>query len=167
MSFWYMPKYSRYSFLQRGATLVVSLMMLLVLTIIGLAAINVTTQEEKMAGNSREQATAFQNSETALRVGEQTTEILSNPYDFGEKKGLVSALNGSTQPWRTFTTNNSLAASGVTGRYMVELINDQIRIDYMDADSEIAFMALRISGYGVGVDGSGASTVQSDYITGF
>lgn len=162
-----MPKYSRYSSLQRGATLVVSLMMLLVLTIIGLAAINVTTQEEKMAGNSREQATAFQNSETALRVGEQTAELITDAYLFGTRPELIWALNGSTQPWRTFSDLNSVVAPGVAGRFMVEQIKDEIKIPYLDLDSEGTYSVVRVSGYGVGVDGSGTSTVQSDYITGF
>ncbi len=55
---------------QSGAVLFVSLIMLLVLTVIGVTAMQTTTLEEKMAGNLRDQTLAFQAAEAALREGE-------------------------------------------------------------------------------------------------
>ncbi|MCO6413926.1 MAG: hypothetical protein J5I92_14390 [Thiogranum sp.] len=55
---------------QHGAALVVSLMMLLVMTLIGITAMNTTVLEEKMAGNSRQRQLAFQSAEAALRSAE-------------------------------------------------------------------------------------------------
>ncbi len=55
---------------QQGAILVISLMMLLLLTIIGITAMNTVTMEERMAGNLRDANLAFQGSEAALRDGE-------------------------------------------------------------------------------------------------
>lgn len=55
---------------QAGAVLFVSLIMLLVLSVIGVTAMQATTLEEKMAGNLRDQTLAFQASEAALREGE-------------------------------------------------------------------------------------------------
>jgi len=55
---------------QRGSILIVSLMMLLMLTLMGLAALQTTTLEEKMAGNASEQGSAFQGAEEALRFAE-------------------------------------------------------------------------------------------------
>lgn len=61
----------RHHFLsQRGATLIISLLILLVMTLIGVTAIQTTTMEEKMAGNMRDQNLAFQAAEAALRAGE-------------------------------------------------------------------------------------------------
>ncbi len=51
---------------QQGATLIVSLIILMVLTLIGVSSMNTTMQEEKMAGNLREQQTAFQCAEAAM-----------------------------------------------------------------------------------------------------
>jgi type IV pilus assembly protein PilX len=55
---------------QRGAALVVALIMLLVMTVLGIAAMQVTRMEERMAGNSRDINLAFQGAEAGLRDGE-------------------------------------------------------------------------------------------------
>ena len=52
---------------QSGAVLVVSLIFLLVLTVIGVAAMQNTSLEEKMAGNVKDRNLAFQNAESARR----------------------------------------------------------------------------------------------------
>ena len=53
--------------LQRGAVLVVGLIFLALLTLIGVTAFSVATQEERMAGNARDRLRAFEAAETALR----------------------------------------------------------------------------------------------------
>ncbi|ADE14083.1 Tfp pilus assembly protein PilX-like protein [Nitrosococcus halophilus Nc 4] len=55
---------------QQGATLIISLLILLVLSLIGVTAVQTTALEEKMAGNMRDQNLAFQAAEAALRAGE-------------------------------------------------------------------------------------------------
>ncbi len=59
---------------QSGVVLMVSLVMLLMLSIIGVSGSQVTTLEEKMAGNSLDQNIAFQSAEAALRAGELAIE---------------------------------------------------------------------------------------------
>ena len=61
---------------QAGAVLAISLIILLLLTIIGITAAEVTGLEEKMAGNLRDRNLAFQAAETALREGEKETSSL-------------------------------------------------------------------------------------------
>lgn len=56
---------------QRGSALIMGLIMLLVITMIGLTAMQTTTQQERMAGNMRDRNIAFQAAETALRRGEE------------------------------------------------------------------------------------------------
>ena len=56
---------------QRGAALIVSLIMLLVLTILGVNSMKTAILEEKMSGNLRDFNLAFQASESVLRYGEQ------------------------------------------------------------------------------------------------
>ncbi|MCQ8127275.1 pilus assembly PilX family protein [Methylomonas rivi] len=63
---------------QAGAVLVVSLIMLLLLTIIGVSGVQSTSLEEKMAGNNRDRNLAFQSAEAALRAGEARIETLWN-----------------------------------------------------------------------------------------
>ncbi len=62
---------------QHGVVLFVVLIMLLLLTIIGVTAVNNVTMEERMAGNLRDGDLAFQAAEAALRNGENWLSPLS------------------------------------------------------------------------------------------
>jgi type IV pilus assembly protein PilX len=64
---------------ERGITLVVSLIFLLLLTMLGVTAMSTSTLQEKMAGNLRDQDMALQAAESALRAGE--TPILALTLD--------------------------------------------------------------------------------------
>ena len=55
---------------QRGVALVVALILLVVATLIGLAASRGTILQERMSSNSFDRSLAFQRSESALRAGE-------------------------------------------------------------------------------------------------
>jgi type IV pilus assembly protein PilX len=80
--------------------LIVSLILLLVLTLLGLAAMQNTSLEERMAGNVRAENVAFQAAESALRAGEswitaqgtqpKTPATISSPPSSGQ----VWALDG-------------------------------------------------------------------------
>jgi len=60
---------------QSGAALIVSLILLLVMTLLGVSAMQTNVLEEKMAGNFRDRDLAFQAAEAALRHAEN--EILN------------------------------------------------------------------------------------------
>jgi len=53
---------------ERGAALIVSLVLLLAVTLIGMASIRGTSLQEKMTANMNDRNTALQNAEAALRV---------------------------------------------------------------------------------------------------
>lgn len=55
---------------QKGAVLVISLIVLLLMTLIGTGGLQATSLEEKMAGNMRDRNLAFQAAESALKAGE-------------------------------------------------------------------------------------------------
>lgn len=55
---------------QRGAVLIVSLMLLLVMTLLGLGASQSTRMQERMAGNQRDIELAMQGAEAGLRASE-------------------------------------------------------------------------------------------------
>ena len=55
---------------QRGVALFISLVLLLVLTIIGVSAVQTTSMEERMARNTHDSVLAFEAAEVALRTGE-------------------------------------------------------------------------------------------------
>ncbi|QPK64185.1 pilus assembly protein [Methylomonas sp. LL1] len=59
---------------QQGVALFVSLMMLILVTLIGVAGVRMVSLEEKMAGNSYDRNLAFQAAEAALREAEKYAE---------------------------------------------------------------------------------------------
>ncbi|BCU07712.1 pilus assembly PilX family protein [Allochromatium tepidum] len=62
---------------QTGTALIVSLILLLLVTLLGVAGIKSVALEEKMAGNSYDRSLVFQAAEYALRVGEAVAEVKS------------------------------------------------------------------------------------------
>ena len=78
---------------QAGVVLVVSLIILLLLTIIGLSAMQTTALEEKMAGNLRDKSLAFQAAESALRAAEDSLpNILQSAYIPACTNGFCSEI---------------------------------------------------------------------------
>lgn len=59
---------------QRGAILIVSLLLLLVMTVLALTASQTTRLQERMAGNARDMDLAFQAGEAGLRAAEKSLE---------------------------------------------------------------------------------------------
>ena len=57
---------------QRGAVLFISMIMLVVLSLIGIASMQVTTLQERMAGNYYTLGRAFENAEGSVRLQETT-----------------------------------------------------------------------------------------------
>lgn len=90
---------------QHGAALIVSLVILIVMTIIGLSAIRTSALEEKMAANARDQQIALQATEMALRAGEAwIAEQLTE---------LAATDNGSSRIWTAniMSTDDDVADS--------------------------------------------------------
>ncbi len=76
---------------QRGAVLIVALVLLLVLTILGTAGIQNTLITERMSGNYRDVAIAFESAEAGLRSGEI---LIADASTFG-----ALAFDGSDGSW--------------------------------------------------------------------
>lgn len=53
---------------QRGATLIITLVMLVLITLVSVSTIRTSTMDEKMAGNARDRDKALQAAEAAVRV---------------------------------------------------------------------------------------------------
>ncbi len=103
---------------QHGAILVTALLLLLVLTIIGITAAQMTRMQERMAGNLRDQNLAFQGSEAGLRDGEllirrRTTRpdgCIAAPCLFWTR-GALTDIQARNQAWWT-TNATPLEADG-------------------------------------------------------
>ena len=76
---------------QRGSVLIVSLILLLVMTLLGLTAMQGSLMEEMMAGHAKDQNLAFQSAEAALRGAEATVaSYIAEP---------TPTLDGATGVW--------------------------------------------------------------------
>jgi type IV pilus assembly protein PilX len=67
--------------LQRGASLLISLIFLVMMAMLGVTVANVTNLEERMAGNTRDRDLALQSAEAALRDAER--RLASPAYRVG------------------------------------------------------------------------------------
>ncbi|MEK7322847.1 MAG: PilX N-terminal domain-containing pilus assembly protein [Pseudomonadota bacterium] len=81
---------------QRGVALVVSLMMLVAITLIGVAVMNSSRLEWLMAANSQFQTSTYTQAEAALRAGEQA--IIQN---------TCAAVGGTPQGQQTWPDSNN------------------------------------------------------------
>lgn len=82
---------------QTGATLAISLILLAIATLVGVAAMQGTTLQEKMAGNLRDSSLAFQAADSALLAGEN--DGLRNFYrnwvgEFLQDRNLDGVVDG-------------------------------------------------------------------------
>ena len=117
---------------QQGASLLVVLILLLLMTIMGLAVLRGTTMEERMTANLYDRSLSFQAAESALRQGEvlaRATAVAAVPSS-GCSNGVCSLpdttaadrwLDTSFSGWRA--ASNNLADSNTPmpdARYIVE-----------------------------------------------
>jgi type IV pilus assembly protein PilX len=119
---------------QTGAALVVSLLLLLVATLIGVTAMQVTSLEEKMAGNLRDRNLAFQAAESALRAGEaflrtQTGEFVCGTGHYRDNDAVCPP---PVREWVSFActavnsveyTGGTLSGLAANPRYAIDEIN--------------------------------------------
>lgn len=92
---------------QRGTALVTSLLLLLILTVVGITAMQVTRMQERMAGNTRDLNLAFQGAEAALRNGEDM--IAAEAFAPAPSAGVCTAT-----PCKFWDANASAVANPET-----------------------------------------------------
>jgi type IV pilus assembly protein PilX len=179
-------KHLSFSIKQQGAALAVSLIMLLVLTLLGIAGMQSTIMEEKMAGNMRDKALAFQSAESGLLNGERHSQTLlssSSPFVPNCTGGLCLPSTTATAVWNdtalinwgtsmnTFLYGVTIAATNLglisaQPQYIVELLPDPPRSvgDSLDAtDNTITPKVFRVTSRGIGGSANSPVMVQSAY----
>lgn len=115
---------------QRGAALIVSLLLLLVLTILALSASQTSRLQERMAGNNRDYELAFQAAETAARATEEALLAAeqtpcadtSDPTNcpLVQKGGVTAVPSDSNETW----WNSNTRQYGTSGQDMAGLHAD-------------------------------------------
>ncbi len=116
---------------QRGAALVMSLLFLLIMTLIGISAMQGTTLEEKMSASMADRNLALQLAESGLRDGESFIESVTSTAAFAGSNGLFGEFDNPPDPFAAATwTNANLSVNGtpitlpsgatVTPRYFIK-----------------------------------------------
>jgi hypothetical protein len=127
---------------QAGVALAVGLLLLIVLTLIGLTAVRMTTQQGRMAANFQWQSDVFQGAESAIRVVVGEMRGVLDPPTGVTTNILVDAIDGATpDPQRTVGYIGQTAAPGYSmGVGEGSIVAHQFRVS---ATSELAAGAAR------------------------
>lgn len=161
---------------QRGAALVTSLVILLILTILGVTAMSGSSLQEMMAGNFRDHILSFQATESALRDGETQVEgwTVQPVYDdLGSNGVFTPDLFG---PFENTAFDDVVWANGtpysVAGvlpvsqdpRYIIEEVGfSGSSADYRDEVRRAGVVFYRITARGFGSSNNSVTLLQSTY----
>lgn len=103
---------------QRGAALIVALILLVVITLVGLAAIGTTLLQNKMASNQYDRQVAFQSAEAALRVAAalfpNNPGLIARDCQTGGTVCQANPFDDNTLPSGSIHTVTAGPASGST-----------------------------------------------------
>ena len=162
-----------------------AMVFLLLLTIIGVTAMNTTSLEEKMAGNLTDKNVSFQAAESALITAEDWINgLLSKPIFPNNGIGLYTVATGATPVWDsvgwTGTANlvvypNTPAASLSGGlnlvktqpKYIIEDLGEVPEVGGSKSLSNsykgLGNTILRITAYGTGGTDAAVTLLQTTY----
>ncbi len=98
---------------QTGSALIVSLVMLLLMTLVGLAGMQTTIMQERMSANLHDRELALQAAETALRDAENMI-MSSPPTSFNNENGFYEVNSDDRPDWGggTKTSASTIEYSG-------------------------------------------------------
>jgi type IV pilus assembly protein PilX len=167
---------------ETGVALFISLVLLLVLTIIGVSAVQTTSLEERMARNSHDNVLAFQAAEAALREAENFLRLNINStagFTAAGTNGLWTAAQyNQAERWDQagiWTGANSVeVANAMTGvneqpRYIIEWVATVQRADnpFLQGSSYATIFdrieIFRITARGVGGSPNARVVLQSTF----
>lgn len=170
---------------QQGAVLAVSLLVLTGMTILGLAGLQSTGLQTRMAGNMGDQNRAFEAAEAALREGEQwvldqaippvgisTCSVAESPCDvWAEDTAFVANAvdGGENLSWwqdnaRPVADTTALTSVSVQPLYLVERLSSQFVGDDAGFDTAAkgqGFHYFRVTALGIGASQNSQVLLQS------
>jgi len=149
---------------QRGSILIVSLMILVVLTMIGVSSMTTSSLQERMAGNFRDRQIAFQAAEMTLAYAEEfARNNINSPSVFNGTNGYYSTYNGPTNlsafdaSWWTTTGSQALPTTIPQVRTQPRFV-----IEYRGDIGEKEGTSIGLSGYG---ESSGGGAISNFRVT--
>lgn len=167
---------------ERGAALIVSLVMLLAMTILAVTAARTTSLQERMAGNLRQHAVAFEAAEATLRHGEAwvasrvggprpqavaPSSCAAPPCDVLTLNDL-DPMAGSTWGSNDVQTNSEITQVASDPEYFIE--QQQIVRDSLNrgqSTDESARIYYRVTARAIGENTTAVSILRSTYAARF
>ena len=161
-----------------------ALIFLVLLTLLGVSAMQTATMEERMAGNMRNENLAFQAAEAALRDAEDLLGGAAPPTTFNGTGGLYDQLasawpgrdsprgwagwTATDAPYLTYRADRNSADTSIAGvaeapRYVIERlppVNVSASLDPTKVDIRTVF---RITARGVGGTANAVVILQSTF----
>jgi len=145
---------------QRGAVLVVSLIVLLIMTIVGVSSIKTTTLEERMAGNLRDQNLSFQSAEAALIEGEKFLE--DNVIIIADSTAGIHDTGDAPNPYEAATWSDAALSVAATTD-----INDEENARYYIEKLGGVGSGSSTAGKNITFDPGGGSQADNSSVTGY
>ena len=93
------PRHSALPHRERGAVLIVAMILLVVLTLLGVSAMNTSQLEERMASNSQESARSFESAESGLSMAFNTDSAWTLDGKTSPKETIPSDVAGLDVEW--------------------------------------------------------------------
>lgn len=174
--------------LQKGAALLTSLLILLVLSLLAVSSMQNSSMQERMVSAQREGFMAMEGAELALREAELAVEALASPSGFNTMDGFyekgtaprgedvfdVSVWAGGNSVSVTVPTVNGSALFPESPRYFVEYVGDaQLEVGNESADVNMTnynhetgasvAKAFRIVARGTGATGESQRILEEYY----
>ncbi|MEP7243379.1 MAG: PilX N-terminal domain-containing pilus assembly protein [Gammaproteobacteria bacterium] len=166
----------------RGAILVTSMLLLLVLTIVGITALQMSRMQERMAGNTRDLNLAFQGSEAGLRNGETLLQLqkarpdtcVATPCQFWARGTLLNPERKDSSWWDStadeFEADNDQAAKAkdmtelkADPEYLVEsigFVSDSLTVGHSPPQGRDFY---QVTGRSTGGSGTPNTVLRSTY----
>ncbi|HXF46724.1 MAG TPA: PilX N-terminal domain-containing pilus assembly protein [Burkholderiaceae bacterium] len=160
---------------QRGTVLVVGLIFLAMLSLLGVAAYSMATQEERMSGNARERLRAFEAAEGSLRDCESILTSAGGLPAFDGTGGAYTA-EPANQPQRfeTIDWHNdaavrvmpaAIADVAVQPRCIIERVGDiEVRPEVGTLRPRETLTVYRVTAVGFGANATTTAQVQTTYV---
>ena len=140
---------------QHGSILIISLMILVVLTMIGVSSMSSTSLQERMAGNFRDRQIAFQAAEMTLAYAEDyarnninSASIFNNTNGYYKEHDGPTSFNAFNASWWSNTGSQVLPTT-------ISQVRTQPRyvIEYRGDIGESEGTSINLSGYGESAGG--------------
>ncbi|MCC4594891.1 pilus assembly protein [Xanthomonas campestris pv. phormiicola] len=117
---------------QRGISLLVALILLLIMSLLAVAVLRSTSLEERMSANLLDRTRQFQAAESALRIAETAISAGVSVPSSGCTSGVcVAPLAGATDRWLdsgfsgwTTASNTGNTDTAITTSYIIEYMGD-------------------------------------------